>query len=249
MSNTHLQEFCATFSLTNLIKESTCFKNLEKPTGIDHILTNHPKSFQHSGTYETGLSDFHKLTYTVLKMHYAKQRHQIIKYRCYKNFDHDTFRSHLLKELSLSNLKKDEFSKFKYLVFKVLETHAPVKEKYIRYNQGPFMTNDLRKAIMNRSRLLNKFRNENTEQNKWAYKKQRNLCVKLLKRAKKTFYNSLDVKKVCDNKTFWKTIKPNFTEKTIKDQKLTLVEKETVISEDSELAEVFNNYFGNVVKI
>ena len=33
------------------------------------------------------------------------------------------------------------------------------------------MTNDLRKAIMNRSRLLNKFRNENTEQNKWAYKK------------------------------------------------------------------------------
>ena len=28
------------------------------------ILTNHPKSFQHSGTYETCLSDFHKLKYT-----------------------------------------------------------------------------------------------------------------------------------------------------------------------------------------
>ena len=64
MSNNHLQEFCAIFSLTNLIKESKCFKNPEKPTGIDHILTNHPKSFQHSGTYETDLSDFHKLTYT-----------------------------------------------------------------------------------------------------------------------------------------------------------------------------------------
>ena len=102
--------------------------------------------------------------------------------------------------------------------------------------------------ILNRSRLLNKFRNENTEQNKWAYKKQRNLCVKLLTRAKKTFYNTLDVKKVCDNKIFWKTIKPNFTEKTFKDQKITLVEKETVISEDSERAEVFKNYFGNVVK-
>ena len=110
------------------------------------------------------------------------------------------------------------------------------------------MTNNLRKAFMNRSRLLNKFRNENTEQNKWAYKKQGNLRVKLLKRAKKTFYNTLDVKKVCDNKTFWKPIKPNFTEKTIKDQKITLVEKETVISEDCELAEVFNNYFENVVK-
>ena len=72
------------------------------------------------------------------------------------------FRSHLLKELSSSNLKKVEFDKSKYVVFKVLEAHAPVKEKYIRYNQGPFMTNDLRKAIMNRSRLLNKFREKNT---------------------------------------------------------------------------------------
>ena len=91
-------------------------------------------------------------------MYYSKQQHKVIKYRCYKNFNHDIFRSHLLKELSSSNLKKDEFDKFKYLVFKVLEVHAPVKEKYIRYNQGPFITNDLRKATMNRSRLLNKFR-------------------------------------------------------------------------------------------
>ena len=88
------------------------------------------------------------------------------------------------------------------------------------------MTNDLRKAIMNRSRLLNKFKKDNSEQNKWAYKKQRNLCVKLLKKAKRTFYNTLDVKKISDNKTFWKTIKPNFTEKTIKDQKITLVEND-----------------------
>ena len=64
MLKCQIQEFCAILSLTNLIKESTCFKNPEKPTGIDHILTNHPKSFQHSGTYETDLSDFHKLTYT-----------------------------------------------------------------------------------------------------------------------------------------------------------------------------------------
>ena len=49
MSNNHLQEFCAIFSLTNLIKEFTSFKNSEKPTDIDHILTSHPKSFQHSG--------------------------------------------------------------------------------------------------------------------------------------------------------------------------------------------------------
>ena len=71
---------------------------------------------------------------------------------------------------------------------------------------------------------------------------------KLLKRAKKNFYNTLDIKKASDNKTFWKRIKHNFTEKTIQDQKITLFEKETVISEEYELAKVFSNYFENVVK-
>ena len=53
-------------------------------------------------------------------MHYYKQQHKVIKYRCYKKFDPDVFRSDLLKELSSINLKNDEFDKFKYLVFKVL---------------------------------------------------------------------------------------------------------------------------------
>ena len=103
-------------------------------------------------------------------MHYSKQQHEIIKYRCYKHFDHDIFRSHLLKELSSSNLKKHKFDEFKYLVFKVLEAHASVKEKYIRYNQGPFMTNDLRKAVMNRSCLLNKFREKIQTKINWLIK-------------------------------------------------------------------------------
>ena len=46
------------YNFKNLIKDPTCFKNPEKPTIIDYILTNHPRFFQHSGVCETGLSDF-----------------------------------------------------------------------------------------------------------------------------------------------------------------------------------------------
>ena len=67
------------------------------PTSIDHILTNHARCFQHSGISETGLSDFDKLTFTVLKMFYAKQKPRIIKYRDYKNFNNVTSRIDLLK--------------------------------------------------------------------------------------------------------------------------------------------------------
>ena len=60
------------------MKEPTCYKNVDKATSIDHILTNHARCFQHSGIYETGLSDSHKLTLTALKMFYAKQKPRII---------------------------------------------------------------------------------------------------------------------------------------------------------------------------
>ena len=86
ISNPHMSEFCALYNFTNIIKEPTCYKNVNKPTSIDHILTNHARCFQYSGIYEMGLSDFRKLTFTVLKMFYAKQKPRIIRNRDYKNF-------------------------------------------------------------------------------------------------------------------------------------------------------------------
>ena len=64
----------------------------------------------------------------------------------------------LLKELSLSKLQKGDFDKFKFLVNNLFESHAPMKEKYFRRNQAPFMNKSFRKATMVWTYLLNKFR-------------------------------------------------------------------------------------------
>ena len=56
----------------------TCFKNPTKPTYIDLIVTNRPKCFQDTVVFETGLSDFHKMSVTVMKMYYAKQKPSIV---------------------------------------------------------------------------------------------------------------------------------------------------------------------------
>ena len=90
-----MHEFCSLFNFFSLIKDPTCFKSVENPSCIDLILTNRPKSFQKSMVIETGLSDFHKLTITVLKTSFRKKPPKVIQYRNYKKFSHTKFRDEL----------------------------------------------------------------------------------------------------------------------------------------------------------
>ena len=62
ISGIAMSEFCKTYNLQNLVKDPTCYKNPSKPTCIDLILTDFPKSFQHTQMIKIGLSDFQKLT-------------------------------------------------------------------------------------------------------------------------------------------------------------------------------------------
>ena len=55
-------EFCKIYRLKNIVKGATCYKNPEKPSCMDLIFTNRPRSFHRCNIIETGLSDFHKMT-------------------------------------------------------------------------------------------------------------------------------------------------------------------------------------------
>ena len=143
-----------------------------------------------------------RLTLTVLKVFHSKQNPKIIQYRDYKNFTNEHFRRDLLRELSFQNVQPNEFDKFKFIASKLLSSHAPLKEKYIRCSQVVFMNKQLRQAITTRARLLNKLRKFNCPENQLTYKRQRNYCVKLLKRSKKDFYNNLNAKKSHRQQTF-----------------------------------------------
>ena len=93
---------------------------------------------------------------------------------------------------------------------------------------------------MARPRLVNKFRQERTMLSHLTYKKQRYICVKLLQKAKKEFFNNLDVKRVTDNKHFWKKVKSCLTDKTLKDERITLIENDKKVSDERELVKIFN---------
>ena len=110
--------------------------------------------------FETGSSDFHKLTSTVLKTFHVKHKPEIIQYRDFNRVNNASFRADLLQELSLKDVLPGEFEKIKYISSKVLNMPAPIKEKHVRCNQPPFISKQLRKAIMTRTRLLNKYRKD-----------------------------------------------------------------------------------------
>ena len=110
------------------------------------------------------------------------------------------------------------------------------------------MSKQLRKAIMSRTRLLNKYRRNNSAGNLFAYKRQRNFCVKLLRKSKKNFYNNLNVKRITDHRKFWQTIKPNCTDKTLKDERITLVNGDKVITEEKDVVKIFKDHFEKIVE-
>ena len=64
------------------------------------------------------------------------------------------------------------------------------------------MTKEVRKSIIIRSKLMNKFLKSKNEQSRNSYRKQRTLPVMLIIRARLQYFSSLDLKLIADNKKF-----------------------------------------------
>lgn len=57
-------------------------------------------------------------------------------------------------------------------------------------------------------------------------------------------YNNLDLTKIIDKRLFLKAVKRHFTDKTLKYERITLVEVGKFLSEKYELAKLFHNHYG-----
>ena len=153
------------------MKERTCYKSPGNPSYINLFRTSRPKTFQCTTTIETDIFDFHKLVVTVLKIFYKKQRPKIINYRSYKNLRATTFVK--------TNKRMLYYQNFNDTVLSIVDMHTPKKMKCIRSNNCNFMTKELRKAIMNSSKLRNMFLKTN---------RLKNLYISLLRKTKRSCF-------------------------------------------------------------
>ena len=102
---------------------------------------------------------------TVMKTNFRKLEPKIINYRNYRYFSNDRFREKVTSELSKVVLENSDkgFNKFLDVCKEALNMYAPLKKKYIRGNNSPFMNRILSKEIMKRSRLRNEFLKSKSE--------------------------------------------------------------------------------------
>ena len=83
-----------------------------------------------------------------------------------------------------------------------------MKIKTLRGNNEEHVNKELRKEIVLRTNLKNKANKTKKEEDVRRYKKQRNLIVKMNKKAKRDYYKSISPKSIDNDRKFWKMVKP-----------------------------------------
>ena len=94
---------------------------------------------------------------------------------------------------------------------------------------------------------INFIKTDQKTENKELYKRQKNYCNKLYKSERKFFYSNLNLNNITDNKTFWSTVNPLFSNKGGVKDDIILVNGDKIISDDTEVAQTFNEFFKNCV--
>ena len=102
------------------------------------------------------------MSLTAIKCGFVKRGPRIIIYQDYKSCKLDIFIHDILANVLPRLPQRLDYGSFEELINSVLEKHIPIKKKYMRANDGAFMNKELRKAVMHRSKLRNRYNKNKT---------------------------------------------------------------------------------------
>ena len=158
------------------------------------MLTNSNRSIQKTCTIETRFSDFHKMTVTVLKTCFQKREAKVVNFRDYRFFSNEEFRQQIPQDIlkTVQNGGIVSYESFLSICQRALDSRAPMKQKYERSYHNLFINKIILKAIMDWSRMRNKFLKTRSSEDKRAYNTQINYFLTLVRKAKKDYYINLD---------------------------------------------------------
>ncbi len=243
--------FTQVLDLKNLVKDATCFKNKDKPSLIDIMLTNKPQYVKTTGTLDTGLSDFHRLTYMVLKVHRPKPTKNIRSFRSFKKGDHSQFVESLshcpFNIMHMFDDPDDQYYVFNTLFSQVVDEFYPVKNKTFNHKPPPYMNKNYRQNIYKKSQLDNKRRLYPSNSNYENFRVQRNKCVKLRNSAVRDHVSRKCSEGAKGGREFWQVVGPFVNSKSSKNNSshIDLIKDDKVISDQTKVCNILNTHFIN----
>ena len=145
---------------------------------------------------------------------------------------------------------EDSFWFVHKLSMDVMNEHAPIKKRYIKHMQAPFMNNTLRKSINVKGMLCRRNEKFHNKHNWELYRKQRNLCTKIRKQSIRTYMlKTCTERKQMNGTVFWDMMKPLISDKGSKSNtNITLIDDSKIINDSKDVCCMFNQYFVNVTR-
>ena len=131
----------------------------------------------------------------------------------------------------------------------IVEKHAPIKTKFLRGSNVPFMNPELRKAMYTRARLKRRLNKHPSKQNEVTFKKQRNRCAALRKKAIKNHFKRVTSNGLMSNKAFWDLVKSFLSNKgVLAGADTSLAKDDKIVTDDHDLCEISNDHYINIVE-
>ena len=238
--------FTSSLRLTQLVNEPTRVANASQ-TIIDHIYTCTEENIQRVHVERLCLSDHYAVFCNrKTQSNISKNIHQTITFRSFKNFEENRFLNDLnsvpWEIIEQFDEVDDMVSIWSTLLLEVLDRHAPIKSHRIKKKYQPDW---LTPEIMDLMKERNKCKiNGNLD----AYKHLRNKVSKQTEIKKKNTYQSKIEEGRSDPKSTWKIFKELGANRKTNSSESNINIKlgEQMIISETDLAELFNDYFVNV---
>lgn len=218
-------------------------------TLLDVILTNNRHRFLDTAVFESHLGD-HKLVCTSVKFYPPRSQPKFVTYLLLVRKMKDLNQEQLIEDLNctpfyISNTFDDiddVYWAWNKMYNDVIDDHIPLKKVKLKGKQVPFMNREMRTAIRLRKQFWNKFKKTGEPSDHLNYKQQRNLTVKLRRKAIAQHFRNVTKNANENPREFWKTFKPFLHTKDAKSANdIVLQENCEMIKERYEVVKLFNN--------
>ena len=214
-SHRHIKDLFITHGYKQLINKATRITETSESL-IDIILTNSPETIRKHDTILSSESD-HDIIALIRKKYSYKYTPNVVNSRNYKNYDVNRIRDEM-KTVNWQNVKDCHDSNLCWLLIKnvltkCIDTYAPITNKTVKGKPIPWLTDQIKKQMNDRDKLLRKARKSKNADDWKNYKTIKNRTNNMINKAKTKYHKEILNENTSKPEKFWRHIKTLFPTK------------------------------------